>query len=190
MPENAQAQWFVVQTMSGQEFKVRQSMERRRELEGLEAVIEDIAIPTEKVTERRQGKKVTTERKLYPGYIFVKAQLLYSDGRPNEEAWYFIRDTQGVIGFVGGGKPVPISAQEVDDMLRQREEEEEGGAAPKPKVPFEVGEIVTINDGPFENFEGPISSVDADRSKLTVMLIIFDRPTPVEVEYWQVERNS
>ncbi|MCK5801327.1 MAG: transcription termination/antitermination factor NusG [Lentisphaeria bacterium] len=188
MPDNELAQWFVVQTMSGQEFKARQSIERRRELEGLEDVVLDIAIPTEKVTERKQGKKITTERKLYPGYIFVKATLLNADGAPHEEAWYFIRDTPGVIGFVGGDKPVPISSQEADDMLRQQESEEEG--ATKPKVPFEVGEVVTINDGPFENFEGPISSVDFDRSKLVVMLIIFDRSTPVEVEYWQVERNS
>ena len=180
------AQWFVVQTMSGQEFKVRQSIERRREIEGVEDVVFDVVIPTEKVSERRQGKRMTTERKLYPGYVLMKACLYEENGEPNQRAWYFIRDTQGVIGFVGGERPVPLSPQEVEEMQQQCEDSEEGA---KPKVQFQIGETVTIRDGAFENFEGIIENVDSDRGKLRVSVSIFGRSTPVEVEYWQVERT-
>jgi transcriptional antiterminator NusG len=187
MADQGQAQWFVVQTMSGQEFKVKQSMEKRRELEGLEDSVLEVVVPTEKVSERRQGKRVTMERKLYPGYILLHTKLFGTDGNPDHAVWYFIRETQGVIGFIGGDRPVPLSPQEVDEMLQQCSETEEGV---KPKVQFEVGETVTITDGAFENFEGTIENVDADRSKLRVMVSIFGRSTPVEVEYWQVERNA
>jgi len=186
MDTNNEAQWFVVQTMSGQEFKVKQSIEKRRELEGLEELILDVVVPTEKVAERRQGRRVTTERKLYPGYILLKARLFEEDGKPNHQTWYFIRDTQGIIGFVGGERPVPLSPHEVEEMMQQCQEGDEGA---KPKVQFDVGETITIIDGAFENFEGTIESVDPDRGKLRVSVSIFGRSTPVEVEYWQVERN-
>ena len=126
------------------------------------------------------------ERKLYPGYIFMKACLFQEDGEPDHRVWYFIRDTQGIIGFIGGERPKPLSQQEVDDMLQQSRDSEEGT---KPKVQFQIGETVTIRDGAFENFEGVIENVDADRGKLRVSVSIFGRSTPVEVEYWQVERN-
>ena len=184
--QNDRAQWFVVQTMSGQEFKVKQSIERRREIEGVDDVVFDVVIPTEKVSERRQGRRVTTERKLYPGYILMKACLYEENGEANQRSWYFIRDTQGIIGFVGGDRPVPLSAQEVAEMQQQCEASEEGS---KPKVQFQIGETVTIRDGAFENFEGVIENVDSDRGKLRVSVSIFGRSTPVEVEYWQVERN-
>jgi len=180
------AQWFVVQTLSGQEFKVKQSIERRRELEDVEDVVHEVVIPTEKVSEVRRGRKTTTERKFFPGYILVNVSLYDSEGNTQDRAWYFVRDTQGVIGFVGGEKPVPLSSSEVADMLQQSEKGEE---ISKPKVLFEVGETVTIKDGAFENFEGTIESVDPDRGKLQVSVSIFGRSTPVEVEYWQVERN-
>ncbi|MBN2450188.1 MAG: transcription termination/antitermination factor NusG [Lentisphaeria bacterium] len=183
--QHDRAQWFVVQTMSGQEFKVKQSIERRRESEGLADLVLEVVIPTEKVSERRQGRRVTTERKLYPGYILMKACLFEEDGKTNHKAWYFIRDTQGIIGFIGGEKPVPLSPQEVDEMLQQCQASEE---ASKPKVQFQIGETVTIRDGAFENFEGVIENVDSDRGKLRVSVSIFGRSTPVEVEYWQVER--
>lgn len=183
---NERAQWFVVQTMSGQEFKVKQSIERRREIEGVDDVVFDVVIPTEKVSERRQGRRVTTERKLYPGYILMRACLFEDSGEPNQRAWYFIRDTQGIIGFVGGERPVPLSPQEVDDMMQQCRDAEETS---KPKVQFQIGETVTIRDGAFENFEGVIENVDPDRGKLRVSVSIFGRSTPVEVEYWQVERT-
>ena len=180
------AQRFVVQTMSGQEFRVKNSIERRREVEGVGDLVLDVVIPTEKVSERRQGRRVTSERKLYPGYILMKACLLEENGQPNHKAWYFIRDTQGIIGFMGGEKPRPLPQNEVDDMLVQCKASEEGS---KPKVQFQIGESITIRDGAFENFEGVIENVDAGRGKLRVSVTIFGRSTPVEVEYWQVERT-
>ena len=181
-----QAQWFVVQTLSGQEFKVKQSIERRRTLEGFDDRVFDVIIPTEKVSEVRRGRRIKTERKFFPGYMLMKLRLFEADGEPNHEVWYFVRDTQGVIGFVGGEKPVPLSPDEVDDILHQ---EEEGETLAKPKVQFEVGETVTIKEGAFENFEGAIESVDPDRGKLRVSVSIFGRSTPVELEYWQVDRT-
>ncbi len=183
--QQERAQWFVVQTMSGQENRVKQSIERRRAIEGVQDLVFDVVIPTEKVSERRQGRRVTSERKLYPGYILMKACLFEEDGKPNEKVWYFIRETQGIIGFVGGERPVPLSPSEVEEMLVQCKASEEGT---KPKVQFQIGESVTIRDGAFENFEGVIENVDADRGKLRVSVTIFGRSTPVEVEYWQVER--
>lgn len=186
MEEQERGQWFVVQTLSGQELKVQQSIEKRREPEGVDDVVFEVIVPTEKVSEVRRGRRVTTERKLFPGYILVNARLLDEDGKPEHRSWYFIRDTQGVIGFVGGEKPVALSPTEVEEMLQQNQEGEE---ASKPKVQFDVGETVTIKDGAFENFEGTIESVDTDRGRLQVSVSIFGRSTPVEVEYWQVERN-
>ena len=180
------AQWFVVHTLSGQEFKVKQSLDKRIELEGLDDMILEVLVPTEKVSEVRHGRKTTTERKFFPGYILVRMHLYGEDGRPNHRVWYFVRDTQGVIGFIGGEKPVPLSDEEVADITMQTETSEE---VSKPKIQFEVGETVTIKDGAFENFEGSIESVDPDRGRLRVSVSIFGRSTPVEVEYWQVERT-
>ena len=179
-------QWFVVQTLSGQEFKVKQSLEKRRVLEGVEDVVSEVIVPTEKVSEVRRGRRTTTERKFFPGYILVKMRLYDEGGEPNHRAWYFIRDSQGVIGFVGGDSPAPLSSGEVEDILQQSKAGEE---PTKPKVQFEIGETITIKDGAFENFEGTIESLDPDRGRLRVSVSIFGRSTPVEVEYWQVERN-
>ena len=192
MSNQGKAQWFVVQTMSGQELKVKQNIERLRDQRGMEDRVLEVTIPTERVTERRQGRKVTMERKLYPGYILIQARLFTEDGGTDEETWYFIRNIQGVINFAGGSRdkvvpPVPLSTGEVELMLQQCREAEEGA---KPKVQFEIGETVTIIDGAFENFEGTIEGVDPDRGKLRVSVSIFGRSTPVEVEYWQVERNA
>ena len=192
MSNQGKAQWFVIQTMSGQELKVKQSIERLRDQRGMEDRVLEVTIPTERVTERRQGRKVTMERKLYPGYILIQARLFMEDGGTDEETWYFIRNIQGVINFAGGSRdklvpPVPLSTAEVELMLQQCREAEEGA---KPKVQFEIGETVTIIDGAFENFEGNIEGVDPDRGKLRVSVSIFGRSTPVEVEYWQVERNA
>jgi transcriptional antiterminator NusG len=192
MSKELEARWFVVQTMSGQELKVKQSIDRLRAQHGMEDKVLDVIIPTERVTERRQGRKVTMERKLYPGYILVQARLLRADGTTEEDTWYFIRNIQGVINFAGGSRdklipPVPLSQGEVEQMLQQCREAEEGA---KPKVQFEIGETVTIIDGAFENFEGTIDGLDPDRGKLRVSVSIFGRSTPVEVEYWQVERNT
>lgn len=182
----SQAQWFVVQALSGQEFKVRDSLLRRRVIEGLEDRVLDVQVPTEKVSEVRQGRRITLNRKFFPGYLLVQAGLYDSDGQIDQPVWYFICQTQGVIGFLGGEKPAPLAPDEIEAILAQTTEGEE---APKPKVDFEAGETVTIKNGAFENFEGVVESVDPDRGRLKLAVTIFGRSTPVEVEYWQVERG-
>lgn len=184
--QGAQGQWFVVQTLSGQEMKVKQTVERTRELEGLDHFVHEVLIPMEKVSDTRNGRKTVVNRKFFPGYILVRMDLYEADGSINEPAWYFIRNTQGIIGFVGGEKPAPLSQSEIDDILAQTREE---GEQPKPKVSFSVGETVSIRDGAFANFEGVVEDVDPDRGRLKLSVSIFGRSTPVEVEYWQVERG-
>jgi transcriptional antiterminator NusG len=178
-------QWFVVHTLSGHENKVRDTILRQLEL-GDKFPVYEIYIPTEKVSEVRQGKKTTSTRKFFPGYILVRMDLYDEDNVINEKAWYFIRNVQGVLGFLGGGnRPEPLSAGEVGDLLRQSR----GEAEVKPKIAFEIGETVRIKDGAFENFEGAIQEIDNERGKLRLMVSIFGRSTPVELEFWQVDRS-
>ncbi len=183
----AQGKWFVVQALSGQELKVQESLLKRRELVGVGDRIFEVAVPTERVSEVRRGRKTTTNRKFFPGYILVNMCLYEKPGQIDSEVWHFIKDTTGVIGFIGGDRPVPLSDSEVNSILHQAEKKAE---AAKPKVDFEIGEVVTIRDGAFENFEGAVESVDPDRGRLRLAVSIFGRSTPVEVEYWQVERGS
>jgi len=178
-------QWFVLHTLSGQEQKVKDSIEKRRKIEEMDDLIKQVLIPTEKVAEVKKGKKTTTTRKFYPGYILVNMKLLDDKNQLVERAWYFIRETPGIIGFIGGERPVPLLPDEVDNILAQIEERQEKVA---PKVAFETGETVKINDGPFQNFTGVIEEVDPARGKLKISVSIFGRSTPVELEYWQVER--
>ena len=178
-------QWFVLHTLSGQESKVRESIERRIKQEEMQDYIDEVLIPTEKVSEVKQGKKTTTTRKFYPGYVLVH-MLLYDEQKSLvDKTWYFAQQTPGIIGFVGGDRPVPLRTAEVDNILRQIEEKKE---KVKPKVVFEPGETVKITDGPFLNFNGVIEEIDPDRGKLKVSVSIFGRSAPVELEYWQVER--
>jgi transcriptional antiterminator NusG len=178
-------QWFVLHTLAGQEQKVKESVEKRRQLEEIEDLIYDVLIPTEKVSEVKRGKKTTTTRKFFPGYVLIHMKLLDDENQLIERAWYFIRNTQGVIGFVGGDRPVPLKEHEVESILAQIEEKKE---KVKPKIQFDVGETVKVNDGPFQNFTGVIEEVDPERGKLKIAVAIFGRSTPVELEYWQVER--
>ncbi len=187
MVNNGQAQWFVVQTLSGHEKRAREMILKRRTLEDLEDRILQIEIPSEKVSEVRRGRKTTSDRKLYPGYILVQMKLYDATGKIDNDVWYFIRGLQSVIGFVGGDRPVPVAESEMAQIMAQGKPEEQGS---KPKVQFEVGETVIIKDGAFENFEGVIENVDPDRGKLRLSVSIFGRSTPVEVEYWQVEHSS
>ena len=186
--KDTRGQWFVIHTLSGKENKVRDSLQRQLDGdEGKNVPVYEVAIPTEKVSEVRQGKKYTTTRKIFPGYILVRMDL-YTPGTTviDEAAWYFIRNTQGIIGFIGGSdKPVPLGPDEVADLFRTAEAEE----AVKPKVLFEIGEVVRINSGAFENFEGTIEEIDNERGKLKLMVSIFGRSTPVELEFWQVDRE-
>ena len=178
-------QWFVVHAMSGKETKVKESLERRVRAEEMCELIGDITIPSEKVLEVRKGKKTTTTRMFYPGYVIVHMELYQDDGSLNERSWYYVNDTPGVIGFVGGTRPTPLRQDEVDALLHQLSDKEEKA---KPKVSFEPGETIKVNDGPFLNFNGVVEEVDQERGKLKVQVSIFGRTAPVELEYWQVER--
>lgn len=179
------SQWFVLHTLSGQEHKVKESIEKRLKTEEMAAYIREVLVPEEKVAEVRSGKKTVTRRKLYPGYVFIDMKLLDENNRVIEQPWYFIRDTQGIIGFVGGDRPTPTPQDEIDYIKAKISESED---TERPKVNFEVGETVKINDGPFLNFSGVIEEIDPNRGKLRVTVNIFGRSTPVELEYWQVEK--
>jgi transcription termination/antitermination protein NusG len=180
-------EWFVLQTLSGQENKAKENMERRLKLEEMEDLVQEVLIPTEKVSEVKQGKKTTTTRKFFPGYLLVNMELYDNDRKLIDKSWYFAQQTPGIIGFVGGDRPVPLKQSEVDTILNQIEEKKE---KVKPKVSFEPGETVKITDGPFVSFSGVIEEVDPERGKLKVSVSIFGRSAPVELEYWQVERAT
>ena len=178
-------QWFVLHTLSGQEGKVRESIERRARLEELTEFVGEVLIPTEKVSEVKRGKKTTTTRKFYPGYVLINIALYDENKQLVDKSWYFIQETPGIIGFIGGERPVPLRKEEVEVILQQIEEKKE---KVKPKVSFAPGETVKINDGPFLNFNGVIDEIDPERGKLKVSVSIFGRSAPVELEYWQVEK--
>jgi transcriptional antiterminator NusG len=180
-----QSQWFVIHTLSGQEQKVKDSIEKRLKTEEMGEYIKEVLVPMERVAEVRSGKKTVTSRKLYPGYVFVDMVLLDENKRIIEKPWYFIRDTQGIIGFVGGERPSATPSDEIEAIKAQMSDSED---REKPKVNFDVGETIKINDGPFLNFSGVIEEIEPERGKLKVTVNIFGRNTPVELEYWQVEK--
>ena len=185
-------QWFVLHALSGHENKVREKILAALQTEEKALPVYEVLIPTERVIEHKKGggqRKI--DRKFYPGYVLVRADLYKEDGSLNVDVWYFIRGTQGVIGFIGGSqeRPIPLSQAEVDDILRQTDVSETGAEA-KPKIEYEVGERVRIIDGPFENLEGVISKIDGAHGKLELDVTIFGRSTPVEAESWQVEREQ
>ncbi|HKS36848.1 MAG TPA: transcription termination/antitermination protein NusG, partial [Verrucomicrobiae bacterium] len=163
--DHMQSQWFVIHTLAGQEQKVKESIEKRLKTEEMGEYIKEVLVPMEKVAEVRNGKKSVTTRKLYPGYVFIDMALLDENQRVIEKPWYFIRDTQGIIGFVGGERPTPTSLEEIETIKAQIAESED---TEKPKVSFEIGETVKINDGPFLNFSGVIEEIDPDKGKLKV----------------------
>ncbi len=179
------SQWFIIHTLSGQEGKVKESIERRVKPEEMQDLIKEVLVPMEKVVEVRNQKKTVSSRKLWPGYVFVDMVLLDENNRIIEKPWYFIKETQGVIGFVGGEPPIPTPAEEVEQIKAQISDSEE---TERPKVSFQVGETIKINNGPFLNFSGVIEEVEPERGKLKVTVNIFGRNTPVELEYWQVEK--
>jgi len=178
-------EWYVLHTLTGQEAKARGSIERRLDSEEMREYIEQVLIPTEKVAEVKKGVKTTTTRKFFPGYVLAYLALYDEQQKILDKVWYFIRDTPGVIGFVGGDRPVPLRPAEVDALLHQVEDKKE---KVKPKVVYQKGENVKITDGPFMNFTGLIEEVDSERGKLKVAVAIFGRTAPVELEYWQIER--
>jgi transcriptional antiterminator NusG len=179
-------QWFVLHTLAGQEQKVRDTILRRLKTDEMEPFIKEVLLPMEKVVEVRGGKKTVTTRKLHPGYVYIDMVLLDDNKRPLEKPWYFIKDIQGVIGFVGGERPMLVTDDEIATIKAQISDSED---VEKPKVNFDVGETVKINDGPFLNFSGVIEEIEPDKGKLKVTVDIFGRKTPVELEYWQVEKS-
>ena len=179
--------WFAVQTLSNSEGKAKRFIDRYKKEEEMEEFIFEVLMPTESVTEIKDGKKKTRDRKLYPGYLFINMRLYDDEGNLLREPWYFVKDADGVIGFVGGEQAYPLKDQEIDRILKQVKEAE---GKEVPKVNFEVGEEVKINDGPFMNLSGRIDEIDLDRGKLKVSVSIFGRYTPVELEFWQVEKNE
>lgn len=178
-------QWFALHVLSGQESNVERHMRSRLKTEELGDYIREIVIPTERVSEVKRGKKTETVRKLYPGYVFVNMYLLDSEKKLVDKTWYFVKETPGVIGFANGDKPIPMRPSEVESILSQMREKEEKVV---PKVSYAVGDRVRVGDGPFESQEGVIEEVDEVRGRVRVAVSIFGRSTPVELEFWQVER--
>ncbi len=171
--------WYIIHTYSGFENKVRESLRTRSDAFGYGDRIGEILIPTEEVLEMRNGKKVQTKRLLYPGYVLVQLDL-------DDELWHVVKNTPRVTGFVGGGSsPNPLTADEVNQILYRQSASKE---RPRPKTTFERNDQVKIIDGPFANFSGSVEEVNEDRSTLKVMVTIFGRGTPVELEYFQVEK--
>lgn len=170
--------WFVVHTYSGYENKVKTSLEMRVHSMNMEEKIFEIVVPMEDVTEVKSGKKQVVQKKVFPGYLLVRMDL-------DDDSWYVVRNTPGVTGFVGSGtKPIPLSVREVDAILQRKDVEEK----PKPVPAFSSGEGVRVIAGPFANFQGVISEIDTDRSKLKVLVNIFGRETPVELGFDQVSK--
>ena len=181
----AKGKWYVLQTLSNQEGKVKRYLDKFIVEEEMEDVVFEVLVPTETVTEVKNGKKTQTVRKFYPGYVFINMHLYDDDGKLMNKPWYFVRETAGVINFVGGDRPSALKKSEIDTILSQIE-----AATGKevPKVQYEIGEEVKITDGPFLNLNGRIDEIEPDKGKLKVSVSIFGRFTPVELEYWQVER--
>lgn len=178
------AQWFALHTLSGQENKVKAYIEKFKKAEELDDHIFEVLLPTEVVSEVKNGKKTTKTRKLYPGYVFIQMRL-FEENRLINKPWYFVKEVAGVIGFVGGEKPAALRQSEIDE-IKARVEAASGKEVPK--VSYDVGEEVKITDGAFANLTGRIDEIDPERGKLKISVSIFGRFTPVELEYWQVQR--
>jgi transcriptional antiterminator NusG len=178
-PLGPEKHWYIIHAYSGFEQKVAESLRTRSQAFGFADRVGNILIPTEEVVELRNGKKVTSKRLLYPGYVLVEMEM-------DDELWHAVKSTPRVTGFVGGGtKPVPLTADEVNSVLSRQQTSKE---RPRPKMSFEKGEMVKITDGPFTNFSGKIDEVNSERDTLRVMVTIFGRSTPVELEFLQVEK--
>ena len=172
--------WYVVHAYSGYEKSVQRALLERIARAGMEDSFGEILVPVEEVVEMKSGQKNISERKFFPGYVLVEMDM-------SDESWHLVKNTNKVTGFVGGSvmKPTPISAKEVQNILNQIQE---GIEKPKPKVLFEAGEAIRVKDGPFTDFHGSVEDVNYDKSKLRVSVSIFGRPTPVELDFNQVEK--
>jgi transcriptional antiterminator NusG len=180
LPEDDGKNWYIIHTYSGFEKKVAESLRTRSEAFGFADKIGQILVPTEEVVELRSGKKVTSSRLLYPGYVLVQMEM-------SDQMRHYIKDTPRVTGFVGGGNdPVPLTADEVNSILYRQASSAE---RPRPRMTFEKNETVRIIDGPFANFTGKVDEVNSERNTLRVLVTIFGRATPVELDFLQVEKT-
>ena len=178
-------QWYVLRVQSNREAQVREALERKVQVEGLNDLIGRIEVPVEKVKRIRGSKQTVHKRKLYPGYVFMEMEPT-DDGRVPEKAWYMIKDTSGVGDFISSeGVPTPMRDTDVAKMLMEAEKPEE---TPSIKVEFESGDQIKIREGAFENFEGAVESIDHERGIVKVVVSIFGRSTPLDIEYWQIEK--
>ena len=172
--------WYVIHTYSGYENKVKTGLEERIKQFGKEEYFGEIVVPTENVVEMIRGERKTTSRKFFPGYVLINMAM-------NNETWHIVKSTPKVTGFIGGGnQPIPIPEKQATDILHQIKE---GKLKPKPKVSFEKGDSVSITDGPFTNFNGFVEEVKPEKGRLKVLVSIFGRSTPIELEFLQVKKN-
>jgi transcriptional antiterminator NusG len=177
--EEIRMDWYILKVQSNRERSIAEALERKMRIEGLDRYFDQVIVPTEKVTEFKGGKKKVVERKLYPGYIVVHMHI-------NDDTWFAVRETSGVGDFTGaGGKPTPMLPHEVAKIIQT--EEEETTEAPKLDIRFHSGDRVKVKEGNFESFEGEVNTIDEASGRVTVMINIFGRSTPVELEYWQIE---
>lgn len=180
---NPRHKWYIIHAYSNFEKKVSQHIQDQARQQGLTECFSEILVPTEDVVEVRRGRKINSERKFFPGYVLAKMEM-------TDEAYHLVKNTPKVTGFLGaagGTKPLPVSEREVQNIIGQVEE---GVERPKPTIHFDIGETVKVIDGPFASFEGQVESVDEDNARLRVAVSIFGRPTPVDLEYNQVEKNA
>ena len=179
-PEN-KLQWYVIHAYSGYESYVMEALRKRIQLRRVEDLFGEIVVPKEKVVEMKRGQKCTSERKYFPGYVLVQMVM-------NDETWHLVKSIPKVLGFIGGtsDRPSPIKEQEVNDIF---DRVQAGADKPKPKVVYEVGEVVRVADGPFNDFNGVVEEVNYEKSRLRVAVLIFGRSTPVELEFSQVEKG-
>ena len=176
----AKLEWYILKVQSNREDSIREGLERRVKIAGLERFFGEIIVPTELVTEFKGGKKKIVKRKLYPGYLVVQMEI-------NEETWFLVRETPGIGDFTGtAGKPAPMRPQDVAKIVQKQEEKT--ADQPKIRIGFDRGDRVKIKEGTFENFEGDVDGIDEANGRVTVMINIFGRSTPVELEYWQIEK--
>jgi transcriptional antiterminator NusG len=175
---NEESKWYVVHTYSGHEKKVKANLEKRIASTGMEESIFRIVVPTEEKIEKKKGKNEVVKKRIFPGYILLQMDL-------NDKSWYVVKNTPGVIGFVSGGtKPLPVEKEEIDEILRSM-----GEKAKKISVEFEVGDQVVVTDGPFEDFDGIVKEIHPEQGKAKVLVSMFGRETPVELEFSQIQKS-
>jgi len=173
-----ESKWYVVHTYSGHERKVKANLEKRIASTGMEESIFRIVVPTEEKIEKKKGKNEVVKKRIFPGYILLQMDM-------NDKSWYVVKNTPGVIGFVSGGtKPLPVEKEEVDEILRSM-----GEKAKKISVEFEVGDQVVVTDGPFEDFDGIVKEIHPEQGKAKVLVSMFGRETPVELEFSQIQKS-